>query len=97
MSLQTRQTPRPILKSQFVAEAHRAILTSIKPYPTIFMNDVGRETLGILIRHRQWLHNHCWHLDHVPGTGIKVTVCCNCKARKVSEAAKAEKLEMPNQ
>ena len=39
------------------------------------------------------LHDHCWHLDHVPGTRMKITVCCACKALKVSETSKADKSE----
>ena len=41
------------------------------------------------------LHNHCWPLDHVPGTRMKITVCCHCKALKVSEDAKTEKVDNP--
>jgi hypothetical protein len=40
------------------------------------------------------LDNHCWHLEHIPGTQIKITQCCACKAKKVTDAAKKEKLDL---
>jgi hypothetical protein len=38
-------------------------------------------------------HNHCWHLDHIVGTQNKITICCQCSAKKVSEVAKKEKTD----
>jgi hypothetical protein len=37
-------------------------------------------------------NTHCWHLEHIPRTQIKITMCCAYKAKKVT--AKKEKLEL---
>lgn len=34
------------------------------------------------------LHNHCWHMDHIPSKQTKITICCQCGAKKVSEIAR---------
>ena len=38
-------------------------------------------------------HSHCWHLDHIVGTQNKITICCQCSAKKVTDTAKNEKLD----
>jgi len=39
-------------------------------------------------------HDPFWHLNQIPRTQIKITVCCQCNTKKVSEIARTTKSEI---